>query len=167
MKTDFRINESIYAQEIRVIDSEELNGIYRTKDALELAYKNGKDLIEVSTGICKIQDYNKFLYQEEKKDKEKKKKTHQTETKEIRLGLNISDNDLSYRIKQARQFLIEKDKVKLCLILSGREIKFKDNGELVVLKFAEAVSDVGVLEQMPKWEGKRMICTLKPKKLVK
>lgn len=161
-------NRSIRNKTIRVV--EDFAGVYTLDEALQIANNEGLDLIEISnqpernTSICKIMEVGKFLYQQKKKEKEKAKNSHQTEIKEVRLSADISQNDISYRVKNCIEFLKEGNKVKCTMLFRGREILFKDKGELVMLEFANALQEVGVLESMPKLEGKKLSCILKPKK---
>jgi len=164
----FRINNQITTNKIRLVGTENKDGIYTYYEALDFARKEDVDLIEISfkddTSICKLMEYKKFLYQLKQKEKETKANQKTQLTKEIRLSPEISENDLSYRIKNAIEFLKEGNKVKLTLIFKGRAINFREKGELVLLQFADAVKENCVLENMPKLEGKKMSCTLKPKK---
>jgi translation initiation factor IF-3 len=132
-----------------------------------MAQDQGLDLVEISPQadppVCKIIDYNKFLYEKKKKEKEMKAKAKQSEVKEIRFTPNTDDHDFNFKAKHAEEFLKEGNKVKAYVQFRGRAIQFKDRGELLLLKFAERLSEFGVLEGMPKMEGKRMLAIWAPK----
>lgn len=125
------------------------------------------DLIEISPSakppVCKIADYNKFLYQEKKKQKEIKAKTAKTELKEIRFTPNTDEHDFEFKLKHAQKFLEQGNKVKASVFFKGRSIIYKEQGELVLLKFADKLSEYGQVEQLPKLEGKRMGIIISPK----
>ncbi len=128
----------------------------------------GLDLVEISPKadppVCKITDYKKFLYEQKKKQKELKAKQSKVVIKEIRFGPNTDDHDFNFKLKHARKFLEDGCKVKSFVFFRGRAIVFKDRGEILLLRFATELEDVGVVEQMPKLEGKRMIMMINPKK---
>ncbi len=132
-----------------------------------MAQEQGLDLVEISPNadppVCRIIDYNKFLYEKKKKEKEMKAKAKQSEVKEIRFTPNTDDHDFNFKAKHAEEFLREGNKVKAYVQFRGRAIQFKDRGELLLLKFAERLSEFGVLEGMPKMEGKRMLAIWAPK----
>ena len=142
--------------------------IYQTRDALQKADELGLDLVEISPTanppVCKIMDYKKFLYEQKKKQKEIKAKSSKIVVKEIRLGPNTDDHDFDFKLKHAIKFLKEGAKVKVDVFFKGRTIVYKDKGELILLRFAEALEDVGKVESLPKLEGKRMIMIIAPKK---
>jgi len=131
-------------------------------DELEL------DLVEISPTatppVCKIIDYQKFLYQQKRKQKEIKAKAVKVVVKEIRFGPNTDDHDFNFKLRHAEKFLAEGAKVKAYVFFKGRSILFKEQGEILLLKFAAELEDVGKVEQMPKLEGKRMIMFISPKK---
>ena len=162
-----KINSRIFAKSIRIVGSDGFDGVYNRNEALQLATTEGTDLIQMSEtngqAICKLMEYKKFLYQQKQKEKEKKQKQKSQELKEIRLSPDISSNDVAYRIKNAIEFLKEGSRVKLSLQFKGRQINHKEKGELVLLSFAESVAEFGILENMPKLEGKKMFSVLKPK----
>ncbi len=143
-------------------------GIYNIKDALKLATDLELDLVEISPSanppVCKIIDYSKFLYEQKRKQKEIKAKTAKVVVKEIRLGPNTDDHDFDFKLNHALKFLKEGAKVKVDVFFKGRSIVYKDQGEAILLKFAEALLEVGKPEMMPKLEGKRMIMIIAPKK---
>lgn len=143
-------------------------GIYQVRDALQKADELGLDLVEISPTanppVCKIMDYKKFLYEQKKKQKEIKAKSSKIVVKEIRLGPNTDDHDFDFKLKHAMKFLKEGAKVKVDVFFKGRSIVYKDKGELILLRFAEALEEVGKVESLPKLEGKRMIMIIAPKK---
>lgn len=146
-------------------------GIYQLREALEIAEDQGLDLVEISPSanppVCKVIDYKKFLYDRKKKEKEKKAKSAKIVVKEIRLGPNIDDHDFNFKLNHAKKFLSDGAKVKVDVFFKGRTIIYKDQGEIVLLKFAQELEEFGVLERMPKLEGKRMLMIIAPKKDVK
>ncbi|MCU0389634.1 MAG: translation initiation factor IF-3 [Thermoflexibacter sp.] len=163
-----RINEQIRGvQEVRLVGENIETGIYPFKKALEMAKEQNLDLVEISAKanppVCKIIDYSKFKYEQKKKQKELKAKTHQTVVKEIRFGPNIDEHDFEFKLKHAKTFLEEGNKVKAYVQFVGRTIVFKERGELILLKFAQELENVCKVDQMPKLEGKRMILMLSPK----
>lgn len=143
-------------------------GIYQLRDALKKAEELGLDLVEISPTasppVCKIMDYKKFLYEQKKKQKEMKAKAAKVVVKEIRLGPNTDEHDFEFKVKHAIKFLQEGAKVKVDVFFKGRSIIYKDKGELILLRFAEAVEEYGKVEKLPKLEGKRMIMIITPKK---
>ncbi len=165
---EHRINELITAAEVRVVGEDIEQGVYPREKALELARDQGLDLVEISPTakppVCRIVDYKKFLYEKKKKDKEVKAKSAKTELKEIRFGPNTDDHDFEFKTRHAIKFLEAGNKVKAYVQFRGRSIVFKDRGELILLKFAERLKEVGSLEHMPKLEGKRMHAIFIPKK---
>ena len=146
-------------------------GVYPTSKALELAKEQGLDLVEIAPTatppVCKIIDYKKFLYEQKRKQKEIKAKTVKVTIKEIRFGPNTDEHDFNFKLKHAQKFLEDGNKVKAFVFFRGRSIVFKEQGEILLLKFAQALEDVGKVESMPSMEGKRMIMFLAPKKKVK
>ena len=143
-------------------------GIYQLRDALNKADDLGLDLVEISPTanppVCKIMDYKKFLYEQKKKQKEMKAKAAKIVVKEIRLGPNTDDHDFEFKLKHAIKFLQEGAKVKVDVFFKGRSIIYKEKGELILLRFAEALEEYGKVEKLPKLEGKRMIMIIAPKK---
>lgn len=143
-------------------------GIVNLRDALDLAQKLELDLVEISPAanppVCKVMDYQKFLYEQKKKQKEMKSKATKIVVKEIRLGPNTDDHDFKFKVNHAIGFLKDGNKVKVDVFFRGRSIVYKDQGEILLLRFAEACIEVGKPEQMPKLEGKRMIMILTPAK---
>ncbi len=138
-----------------------------TNEALKLAQSEGLDLVEVSPKaeppVCRIIDYQKFLYQQKRKAKELKAKATKVVVKEIRFGPNTDDHDYNFKLKHAQNFLQEGAKVKAYVFFRGREIVFKDQGEILLLRFAQDLEELAKVEQMPRLEGKRMILILAPK----
>lgn len=138
------------------------------KEALDLANQYELDLVEISPQasppVCKIMDYQKFLYEQKKKQKEIKAKSAKIVVKEIRLGPQTDEHDFEFKVNHAVKFLKDGCKVKVDVFFKGRSIVYKEQGELILLKFAQAVEDYGKPEQLPKLEGKRMIIILNPKK---
>ena len=138
-----------------------------TRDALKLAEQKGLDLVEISPNaeppVCRLIDYSKFLYQQKKKQKEIKAKQVKVEIKEIRFGPQTDEHDYNFKLKHAKEFLMEGDKVKAHVFFRGRSILFKEQGEVLLLRFANDLEEYGKVESMPKLEGKRMIIYIAPK----
>jgi len=153
---------------VRVVGENVEVGIYNIKDALAIAEEQGLDLVEISPNaappVCKVIDYKKFLYEQKKRQKEIKAKSAKVVLKEIRLGPHTDDHDFDFKVKHAIKFLQDGAKVKVFVFFKGRSIIYKDNGEIILLKFAQAVEDYGKVEKLPKLEGKRMIMIIAPKK---
>lgn len=164
---EHRTNHMIKVPEVRLVGENIEPGILSTPDALKLAQSMQLDLVEISPGanppVCRVIDYNKFLYEEKKKKKEMKAKSKTSEVKEIRFTPNTDDHDFEFKVKHAEKFLKDGDKVKAHVQFKGRAIMFKERGELLLLKFADRLKDVGALEGMPKMEGKRMLVMFAPK----
>jgi translation initiation factor IF-3 len=155
--------------QVRLVgDNIENPGIYALRDALKLAEELELDLVEISPKaeppVCKITDYSKFLYQQKKKQKEMKAKTVKVVIKEIRFGPQTDEHDFNFKLRHAENFLKDGAKVKAFVFFKGRSILFKEQGEILLLKLATALEDVGVVEQLPKLEGKRMTMFISPKK---
>ena len=143
-------------------------GIYQIKEALQIATDLGLDLVEISPTanppVCKVVDYKKFLYEQKKKLKEIKANAAKVVLKEIRFGPNTDDHDFNFKLKHAIKFLSEGAKLKVDVFFKGRTILYKEQGEIILLKFAQELADYGKVDQLPKLEGKRMIMTISPKK---
>ena len=143
-------------------------GVFELRDALRLADEFDLDLVEISPKadppVCKIIDYSKFLYQQKKKQKEMKAKTVKVVIKEIRFGPNTDEHDFNFKLKHAEKFLQEGAKVKAFVFFKGRSILFKEQGEILLLKLATSLEEIGTVEQLPKLEGKRMTMYISPKK---
>ena len=162
-----KINGEVRFPEVRVIGS--YGGqLMSSLEASKIAQEEGVDIILINENaippIVRIEDYGKFLYDSEKKEKEAKKNVHKTQLKEISLSLNITDHDLGIKAKKALEFLEDDDKVKLSLLMKGRQMAMKANGEMVMLKFAQLVEELGIPEALPKLEGNRWNMIIKPKK---
>lgn len=179
MRDKFRINTDIRVPEIRLVgdNMDEISkvagyevsaDIYNTKIALHWAKELGLDLVEISPKavppVCKIIGFSKFIYQQKKKQKELKSKTSKTVIKDIRFGPNTDDHDFDFKLKHAKKFLEEGNKVKAYVFFRGRSIIFKDRGELLLLRFIKELSDLGAVDNLPKLMGKKMIVMISPKK---
>ncbi|MDC0338036.1 translation initiation factor IF-3 [Flavobacteriales bacterium] len=163
-----KINDKILSREVRVVGDGIESAVYPISEALALATAQDLDLVEISPKavppVCKIIDYKKFLYEQKRKEKELKKNQSKVVVKEIRYGPNTDDHDFDFKLKHARAFLSEGAKVKAYVFFKGRTIVFKDRGEILLLKLAQEIDDLGVVEQMPQLMGKRMIMMINPKK---
>jgi translation initiation factor IF-3 len=164
---EHRTNQMIRVPQVRLVGENVEIGVYPIADAQRIANEQGLDLVEISPQadppVCKIIDYNKFLYEKKKKEKEMKAKSKVSEVKEIRFTPNTDDHDFDFKSKHAESFLKDGNKVKAYVQFKGRAIMFKERGELLLLKFAERLVEVGTLESMPKLEGKRMFAIFAPK----
>ena len=167
-KDGYAINEHIRAREVRLVGDNVETGVYSIHDALNIADELGLDLIEISPTaqppVCKVLDYQKFLYQQKKRLKEQKAKAAKVVVKEIRFGPQTDDHDYNFKLKHAMEFLKEGSKVKAYVFFKGRSILFKEQGEVLLLRVANDLEEYGKVEQMPLLEGKRMIIMLSPKK---
>ena len=167
-KDQYAINERIRAREVRLVGDNVEAGIYPIQQALKIADEQGLDLIEISPNanppVCKVLDYQKFLYQQKKHQKEQKAKATKVVVKEIRFGPQTDDHDYNFKLKHAIGFLQEGAKVKAYVFFRGRSILFKEQGEVLLLRFANDLEEYGKVEQMPVLEGKRMIIMISPKK---
>ncbi len=164
-----RINEHIKGvSQVRLVGDNVETGVYSFDEAMKIADKLELDLVEISPSaappVCKIVDYSKFLYQLKKREKEKKANSAKIVIKEIRFGPQTDDHDFNFKLKHAREFLKEGNKVKAYVFFKGRSILFKDQGEVLLARFAQELEDLGKPEQIPQLEGKRMIITIAPKK---
>ncbi|HMO61668.1 MAG TPA: translation initiation factor IF-3 [Ferruginibacter sp.] len=164
---EHRTNHMIRVPEVRLVGDNVQVGVYPTPEALKIAQEQQLDLVEISPGanppVCKIIDYNKFLYNEKKKKKEMKANSKTSEVKEVRFTPNTDDHDFEFKCKHAEKFLQDGNKVKAHVQFKGRAIMFKERGELLLLKFADRLKDIGTLEGLPKMEGKRMQVMFAPK----
>jgi len=162
------INEQIRAQQVRLVGDNVEQGIYPIDKALQIAEGQGLDLIEIAPQadppVCRIMDYQKFQYQQRKRAKEQKAKSTKVVVKEIRFGPQTDEHDYNFKLKHAIGFLKEGAKVKSYVFFKGRSILFKEQGEVLLLRFANDLEEYGKLEQMPVLEGKRMTIMLSPKK---
>ena len=162
LKYKYRTNEHIRAKEVRVV-SDNGSEVMPTRKALDLARRDGVDLVEISPNaqppVCRLIDYSKFLYQQKRRQKEMKQKQVKQEVKEIRFGPQTDEHDYQFKLKHAEEFLREGNKVRAYVFFRGRSILFKEQGEVLLLRFANDLE-----EQMPKLEGKKMFLYLAPKK---
>ena len=152
-----------------MIDGEGQMGVLSTEDALALASSRGLDLVEISPNadppVCKIMDYGKFRYEQQKKAKEQRKKqAHQGELKEVRFRPNTDDHDYGFKMRHAREFIGQGNKVKAWVQFRGRDIIYKDRGLAVLERFIEDLSDIAKVDQPPLMEGRRMVTMLTPEK---
>lgn len=168
MKSQYRINEQIRAKEVRIVSEEVEPKVYPIFQALKMAADMELDLVEISPNaeppVCRIIDYSKFLYQQKKRQKEQKAKQVKVNVKEIRFGPQTDDHDYNFKLKHAIGFLEDGDKVKAYVFFKGRSILFKEQGEVLLLRFANDLEDYAKVDQLPVLEGKRMIIFLSPKK---
>lgn len=162
------INERIRAREVRVVGEGIETGVYPIEKALAIAKEMELDLVEISPNaeppVCKVVDYKKFLYDQKKKQKELKAKAAKTVIKEIRFGPQTDDHDFNFKKNHAIKFLQDGSKVKAFVFFKGRSIIFKEQGEILLLRFANELEEYGKPEQMPLLEGKKMILVIAPKK---
>ncbi len=167
MEEPFKINQKIQAREVRLVGDNVQQGIYPIEQARRMAQEQLLDLVEISPTavppVCRVIDYSKFKYEQKKKTRELKAKTTKVVMKEIRFGPNTDDHDYEFKLKHAREFLKEGAKIKAYVHFVGRSIVFKERGEILLLKFAQALEDLAKVEQLPKLEGKRMFLFLAPK----
>jgi translation initiation factor IF-3 len=164
---EHRTNHMIRVPQVRLVGDNVEVGVYSTQDALKIANEQSLDLVEISPNadppVCKIIDYNKFLYEKKKKEKEMKANSKVSEVKEIRFTPNTDEHDFNFKAKHAEDFLKDGNKVKAYVQFKGRAIMFKERGELLLLKFAERLAETGAPEGLPKLEGKRMLIIFAPK----
>lgn len=169
IKNNYRINEQIRSREVRLVGDDVESTVMPTHKAIQLADQKGVDLVEISPNaqppVCRLIDYSKFLYQQKKRQKELKAKQVKIEVKEIRFGPQTDEHDYNFKLKHAKDFLTEGDKVKAYVFFRGRSILFKEQGEVLLLRFANDLEEYGKVEQMPVLEGKRMIIFIAPKKV--
>ena len=167
-KEGYPINGQIRAKEVRLVGDNVEQGVYTLHQALQIAENQGLDLIEISPNaeppVCRVLDYQKFLYQQKKRLKEQKSKSTKVVVKGIRFGPQTDAHDYNFKLKHATGFLQEGAKVKAYVFFRGRSILFKEQGEVLLLRFANDLEEYGKVEQMPVLEGKRMIIMLTPKK---
>ncbi|WP_079721115.1 translation initiation factor IF-3 [Salegentibacter holothuriorum] len=163
-----RINQKIRAEEVRLVGDNVEMGVYPTKQALSIAEELGLDLVEISPDakppVVKAMDYKKFLYEQKKREKVMKAKASKVVVKEIRFGPNTDDHDYEFKKRNAEKFLKDGAKLKAFVFFKGRSIVFKDKGEILLLRLAQDLEELGKVEQMPKLEGKRMTMFLSPRK---
>ena len=167
MKNQYRINEQIRVREVRIV-GEDGSTVVPTRQALDMARDQGVDLVEISPNanppVCRLIDYSKFLYQQKKRQKEMKAKQVKVEVKEIRFGPQTDEHDYQFKLKHAKEFLEEGNKVRAYVFFRGRSILFKEQGEVLLLRFANDLEEYGKVEGMPSLEGKKMFLYLAPKK---
>ncbi|MFL0353498.1 translation initiation factor IF-3 [Xanthomarina sp. GH4-25] len=163
-----RINSKIRSEKVRLVGDNVEVGVYPTKDALAIADEQGLDLVEISPKadppVCKVMDYKKFLYEQKKREKALKSKASKVVVKEIRFGPQTDDHDYDFKKKHAEKFLKEGAKLKAFVFFKGRSIVFKEQGQILLLRLAQDLEELGKVEQMPKLEGKRMTMFIAPKK---
>ena len=163
----YRVNEQIRVREVRVVGDDGAT-VMPTRQALDLARQKGVDLVEISPNaqppVCRLIDYSKFLYQQKKRAKEMKAKQVKVEVKEIRFGPQTDDHDYNFKLKHAKEFLEEGNKVRAYVFFRGRSILFKEQGEVLLLRFANDLEEYAKVEQLPRLEGKKMFLFLAPKK---
>ena len=166
-EAEHNINEFIKAPQVRLVGDNVEQGVFSLGEARAIAEEQELDLVEISPNanppVCKVIDYNKFIYEQKKKLKEIKANAKQTVIKEIRFGPNTNDHDFQFKLKHAISFLEDGEKVRAYVHFKGRAIVYKEQGEILLLKFAQALEDVGKVEQLPKFEGKRMFLIVGPK----
>jgi len=167
LKKQYRVNEQIRAREVRIV-GDEGSEVVSTKKALDMARQQGVDLVEISPNaqppVCRLIDYSKFLYQQKKHQKEIKQKQVKVEVKEIRFGPQTDEHDYNFKLKHAKEFLEDGNKVRAYVFFRGRSILFKEQGEVLLLRFANDLEEFGKVEQMPRLEGKKMFLFIAPKK---
>ena len=164
-----RINDAIRGvDEVRLVGENVEQGIYSFREAMRIADEQNLDLVEISPTavppVCRVIDYQKFLYQKKRKEKEQKQNSKKIEVKEIRFGPQTDDHDYNFKLRHAQEFLKDGNKVKAYVFFRGRSIVFKEQGELLLARFANDLEEFGKPEALPKLEGKRMILMLAPKK---
>ena len=163
----YRVNEQIRVREVRVVGDDGAT-VMPTRQALDLARQKGVDLVEISPNaqppVCRLIDYSKFLYQQKKRAKEMKAKQVKVEVKEIRFGPQTGENDYNFKLKHAKEFLTDGNKVRAYVFFRGRSILFKEQGEVLLLRFANDLEEYGKVEQLPQLEGKKMAIFIAPKK---
>lgn len=167
LKNQYRVNEQIRVSEVRVV-SDGGSEVMPTRKAIALAREQGVDLVEISPKaqppVCRLIDYSKFLYQQKRRQKEMKQKQVKVEVKEIRFGPQTDEHDYQFKLKHAQEFLQEGNKVRAYVFFRGRSILFKEQGEVLLLRFANDLEEYGKVESMPALEGKKMFLYLAPKK---
>lgn len=167
IKNQYRVNEQIRVREVRIVGD---NGsiVVPTRQALDMAHDKGVDLVEISPNanppVCRLIDYSKFIYQQKRRAKEMKAKQVKVEVKEIRFGPQTDEHDYQFKLKHAREFLEDGNKVRAYVFFRGRSILFKEQGEVLLLRFANDLEEFGKVERMPSLEGKKMFLYIAPKK---
>ena len=169
LKQQYRVNEQIRGvRDVRIVGDDIESSVVSISKALQIAEQRGVDLVEISPNaeppVCRLIDYSKFIYQQKKHQKEIKAKQVKVDVKEIRFGPQTDDHDYNFKLKHAQGFLSDGDKVKAYVFFKGRSILFKEQGEVLLLRFAQDLAEYGKVEQRPQLEGKRMIMFIAPKK---
>ena len=171
LKNRYRVNEQIHVREVRVVGDNIASTVMPTHQAIALAQRENLDLVEISPNanppVCRLIDYSKLLYQQKKHQKEMKAKQVKIDVKEIRFGPQTDDHDYNFKLKHAKEFLSDGNKVKAYVFFKGRSILFKEQGEVLLLRFASDLEEYGKVEQMPVLEEKRMTLFIAPKKTTK
>ena len=167
IKNQYRVNEQIRVREVRIV-GDGGSTVVPTRQALDMAREQGVDLVEISPNanppVCRLIDYSKFLYQQKKRAKELKAKQVKVEVKEIRFGPQTDEHDYQFKLKHAKEFLEDGNKVRAYVFFRGRSILFKEQGEVLLLRFANDLEEFGKVERMPSLEGKKMFIYIAPKK---
>ncbi len=163
-----RINEEIRAREVRVVlEGNEQLGIMSSRDALKIAQERHLDLVEIAPAakppVCRIMDYGKYRYEQQKREKEARKKQKTFDVKEVKLRPGIEDHDFNVKLKNAVRFLEDGDKVKITIMFRGRELSHPELGQVLLDKMAEQLQGMAVVERAAKLEGKNMIMIVAPK----
>ena len=168
LKNQYRVNEQIRAREVRIVGDDVESVVMPLHKALSLAEEKELDLVEISPTavppVCRLIEYSKFLYQLKKRAKEQKAKQVKIDVKEIRFGPQTDEHDYNFKLKHAISFLKDGDKVKAYVFFKGRSILFKEQGEVLLLRFANDLEEYAKVDMMPVLEGKRMTIMLSPKK---
>ena len=167
LKNQYRVNDQIRAKEVRIVGDDVESVVLPLHKALALAEEKELDLVEISPTanppVCRLIEYSKFLYQMKKRQKEQKAKQVKIDVKEIRFGPQTDDHDYNFKLKHAISFLKDGDKVKAYVFFKGRSILFKEQGEILLLRFAKDLEEYGKVDSMPVLEGKRMTIMLSAK----
>ncbi len=168
MKYKYKTGKYISAKTVRLVGEDVENGIYSLDEALRIAEDSNMTLVEISPNanppVCKVTDFQKFIFEQKKKQKELKSKQSQVVVKEIRFGPNIDEHDFNFKLNHAQKFLENGAKVKVFVFFKGRTIVYKDQGKIKLLEFAQALEEYGKVESMPKLEGKKMTMFIAPLK---
>lgn len=168
LKVTYRVNTQIRVPQVRIVGDGIESQVVSISKALQMADDMGVDLVEISPNaeppVCRLIEFTKFIYQQKKHAKEVKAKQVKVEVKEIRFGPQTDDHDYEFKLKHAKGFLSEGDKVKAYVFFKGRSILFKEQGEVLLLRFAQDLEDYGKVESMPTLDGKRMAMYIAPKK---
>ncbi|MBE3586713.1 MAG: translation initiation factor IF-3 [Thermoanaerobacter sp.] len=172
MTKNFRVNEEIRAREVRVVDpSGNQLGVMSLREALRLAEEHQLDLVEIAPQarppVCRLMDYGKYKYEQSKREKEARKKQRVINIKEVKLRPSIEEHDFQVKVRNAARFLKEGDKVKATIMFRGREIMHTQLGHQLLLRLAEQVKDLSVIERQPRLEGKNMVMILAPRQDIK